>query len=71
MDLQIVTSSPQSEIVIVRLGTDAPAFGLKFNRCNNALTGSLVDLIKSDQWRVSSNYPLYIHLRVDIIISKD
>ena len=71
MDLQIVISNPQSEIVIVRLGLDVPVFGLKFNRCNNALTGRLVDLITSDQWRVSSNYPLYIHLRVDIIISKD
>ena len=71
MDLQIVISNPQSEIVIVRLGPDVPVFGLKFNRCNNALTGRLVDLITSDQWRVSSHYPLYIQLRVDIIISKD
>ena len=71
MDLQIVISNPQSEIVIVRLGPDVPVFGLKFNRCNNALTGRLVDLIKSDQWRVSFNYRLYMHLRVDIIISKD
>ena len=55
MDLQIVISNPQSEIVIVRLGPDVPVFGLKFNRCNNALTGRLVDLITSDQWRVSSN----------------
>lgn len=71
MDLKIVTSNPQSKIVIVRLGTDAPVFGLKLNHCNNALTDRLVDLIKSDQWQVSSNHPLYLHLRVDIIISKD
>ena len=71
MDLQIVISNPQSEIVIVRLGTDAPVFGLKFNHCNNALTDRLVDLIQSDQWQVLSNHLLYMHLRVDIIISKD